>query len=164
MFKKILLFLFVSFVIIQFFRIDMNNPKVDEKNDFIAITSPNHEVESLLRRACYDCHSNETVYPWYAQIAPISWWLKNHIDEGREHLNFSEWGTYKQKRADHKLEECAEEVAEGEMPLDSYTWTHSDADLNADQKKMLKDFFNGLRTSGEGENEQEHEDDDHDDD
>ena len=145
--KKLLFVLLAIIVIMQFFRIDMENPSVNAEDDFIAITSPNDEVKSILRNACYDCHSNETVYPWYAQIAPVSWWLKNHIDEGRGELNFSEWGTYKDRRAKHKLKESIELVEEGEMPLSSYTWTHGDAVLSNDQKELLIDFFNELRDS-----------------
>lgn len=99
----------------------------------------------MLNNACYDCHSNTTVYPWYSQIAPVSWWLKRHIDEVRAELNFSEWGDYSAKKADHKLEECGEKVEKGAMPLNSYTWTHRDAKLSADQRKVLTEFFEKLR-------------------
>lgn len=129
----------------QFFRITKTNAPIVVSNDFITINNPTSEVTSLLKSACYDCHSNESRYPWYSEVAPISWWLQDHIDEGKEHLNFSIWGTYSDKRADHKLEECAEEVEEGEMPLDSYTWTHNDANLSAEQRELLEDFFNSLR-------------------
>lgn len=149
--KKILLGLFVIFLILQFFRIDKTAPQIDLKKDFIEITNPSDEVKTLLKSTCYDCHSNETSYPWYSQIAPVSWWLKHHVDEGREELNFSEWGTYKTKKADHKLEECAEEVEEGKMPLDSYTWTHGDAVLSEKQKELLEDFFNSKRDGSSDE-------------
>lgn len=151
--KKILLVLLAAFIVMQFFRIDTTNPTFEAKNDFIAMTNPPEEVTQILRAACYDCHSHETKYPWYSQVAPISWWVKHHIDEGKEHLNFSEWGTYSEKKADHKLEECAEEVEEGEMPLDSYTWVHGEAKLSIDQKETLEDFFNGLRTHESEEHE-----------
>lgn len=143
--KKILLILLGVFVVMQFFRITKTNATVVASNDFISITQPNAEVKALLESACYDCHSNQTRYPWYSEVAPVSWWLQHHVDEGKEHLNFSEWGTYSEKRSDHKLEECAEEVEHGEMPLDSYTWTHSDAKLTAEQRELLEDFFTSLR-------------------
>ena len=143
--KKSLLGLLIFLILIQFIRIDTDNPKVDLGKDFIALTSPTEEVKTVLNNACYDCHSNTTTYPWYSQIAPVSWWLKHHVDEGRSELNFSEWGDYSAKKADHKLEECAEEVEEGKMPLNPYTWTHGDAKLSAEQRKALAEFFENLR-------------------
>ena len=123
----------------------MDNPAVIDKNDFISLTEPTMEVEGILRNACYDCHSNETKFPWYAHVAPVSWWLSDHIQEGREELNFSDWGTYSEKRSDHKLEECIELVEEGEMPLNSYTWTHGNAVLSDTDKSTLIEFFKDLR-------------------
>ncbi|OFZ52417.1 MAG: cytochrome C [Bacteroidetes bacterium RIFCSPHIGHO2_02_FULL_44_7] len=140
-FKRILLVLLLVFIVMQFFRADRDNPKFEVSNDFIAITDPPKEIESLLRNACYDCHSNETRYPWYSNVAPISWWLQDHVEEGREHLNFSNWGSFVLKKQNHKLHECAEEVEEGEMPLSSYTLTHGDANLSAKQKKDLAEWF-----------------------
>ena len=144
--KKFLYLLLIAVIAIQFFRIDTSVPEVSPASDFISITNPSNEVESILKTSCYDCHSYETKYPWYSNIAPVSWWLKYHINDGRKHLNFSIWGEYSSKKADHKLEECVEEVEEGEMPLGSYTITHSEAKLNSSQKKLLEDFFQSLRT------------------
>lgn len=146
--KKIFIGILAVILIMQFFRIDTSNPKVDPAKDFIALMQPSEEVKGILQNACYDCHSHTTVYPWYSQIAPVSWWLKDHVDEGKEHLNFSVWGDYSAKKADHKLEECAEEVEEGEMPLSSYTWIHGEAKLSDKQRKTLAEFFKGLRTLG----------------
>ena len=154
--KKILIGVLAVFIIMQFFRIDTSNPKVEPGKDFIAIVQPSAEVKVLLKSACYDCHSHTTVYPWYSQIAPVSWWLKDHVDEGKEHLNFSIWGDYSAKKADHKLEECGEEVEEGEMPLSSYTWAHSEAKLTDQQRKTLAQFFNGLRIPAAFDEEDEH--------
>ena len=146
MIKKILLVLLALFVIIQFFRIDRDTPERQAKNDFLVLTNAPSEVSVIMKNACYDCHSYETDYPWYSQIAPISWLLNDHVVEGREHLNFSEWGTYSAKKADHKLEECFEEVDEGEMPLKGYTLMHGDAKLSTEEKNVLTDFFKSLRT------------------
>lgn len=157
--RRILLVFLFAFVVLQFFRIDKTNPEVVAENDFIALTSPSEDVENLLRSACYDCHSNETKYPWYSNVAPVSWWLKHHVDEGREHLNFSEWGTYPEKKQNHKLDECAEEVEEGEMPLSSYTWTHSKAKLTAEQIELLENWFEDQMTESGEHNE--HEEDNH---
>ena len=134
----------VLFIVLQFFRIDTSVPKYDADKDFIVMTAPSVEVESLLKNACYDCHSFATEYPWYAEVAPVSWWLQHHVEEGREHLNFSVWGTYSPEKAAHKLEECIEEIEEGEMPLKSYTLTHGGAKLSAKEKATLIAFFERL--------------------
>ncbi|MCO6499955.1 MAG: heme-binding domain-containing protein [Vicingus serpentipes] len=145
--KKILYALVGIAIIIQFFRIDQTNPEFTIKNDFIEINQPPKEVTAILKSACYDCHSNESKYPWYANVSPISWWLKHHIDEGREELNFSEWGTFKAKRKDHKLEEIIELVEEGEMPLKEYTWTHAEAKLTEEQKSLLINWVKEIRAA-----------------
>jgi hypothetical protein len=139
--KKILIGVVIVLVGIQFIRIDKTNPPVDASKDFMTITDPPEEVEKLIRTSCYDCHSNESTYPWYSNIAPVSWWVKDHINEAREELNFSEWGTYEWKRTDHKLEECAEEVDEVEMPLKSYLIAHSEARLSDEDRAKLVDWF-----------------------
>ena len=139
--KKILIGVVIVLVGIQFIRIDKTNPPVDASKDFMTITDPPEEVEKLIRTSCYDCHSNESTYPWYSNVAPVSWWVKDHINEAREELNFSEWGTYEWKRTDHKLEECAEEVDEGEMPLKSYLIAHSEARLSDEDRAKLVDWF-----------------------
>lgn len=133
-------------VAIQFVRINKENPTFDSANDLLVMSNPSAEIKELMKSACYDCHSNETTYPWYSNVAPVSWWLEHHVEEGREHLNFSEWGTYSVKKANHKLDECAEEVEEGEMPLDSYTWTHADAELSQEQRHNLEVWFKSLMT------------------
>lgn len=93
------------------------------------------DVAAILKTSCYDCHSNHTEYPWYANIQPVSKWLGNHIEEGKGELNFSEFGNYSLRRQYHKLEEISEQVNENEMPLSSYTLIHGDASLNETQKK-----------------------------
>ncbi|MES2628704.1 MAG: heme-binding domain-containing protein [Bacteroidota bacterium] len=143
--KRILIAVVALVLMMQFFRIDKRNPIAEPSEDFINRVKPDAEITALLKSACYDCHSYTTEYPWYSDIAPVSWWLKHHINEGREELNFSAWGSYTERKAEHKLEECAELVEEGEMPLSSYTWTHKDAKLTAIQKEKLAGFFNSLR-------------------
>ena len=141
MIKKIVIGIIVLLVIIQFFRIDKTNPTIIQENDFISITNPPENIKNLLKTSCYDCHSNESTYPWYTNVAPISWWVKQHINEAREELNFSEWGTFTEKRKKHKLEEVYEEVEEGEMPLKSYLIAHSEAKLTTEQKNELVAWF-----------------------
>ncbi|MCK6691356.1 MAG: heme-binding domain-containing protein [Thermoanaerobaculia bacterium] len=95
------------------------------------------EVESVLKVACYDCHSNYTIYPWYAWVQPVAAWLANHVNEGKRELNFSELATRRIAVQNKKMEEVIELVREGEMPLASYTWVHRDAMLSQEQKDLL---------------------------
>lgn len=143
--KTILLGFIGLLLVIQLFQIDKTNPPVRLEEDFIQIKQPPANVEKTLRTACYDCHSHETKYPWYTSVAPISWWIRHHIDEGREHLNFSTWVQYDTDRQDHKLEECEEETREGKMPQDSYTWVHREAKLSDQQRQELADWFASIR-------------------
>lgn len=144
--KNIAIFLVFLLLAIQFIRIDKTTEPVNPATDFIALTSANAEVANTLKIACYDCHSNQPTYPWYTNIAPVSWWIKHHIDEGSHHLNFSIWGTYKEKRKNHKLDECVEMIEEGEMPMTSYTIMHGDAKLTDAQKLQLVEFFKAQKT------------------
>jgi Haem-binding domain len=144
--KKISLTLLLILLICQFFRIDKTTQPFDATKDFLTLTGTNEELGSIIKNSCYDCHSNQPNYPWYTNIAPVSWWIKHHINEGSHHLNFSEWGNYTSKRQDHKLEECVEMIEEDEMPMTSYTVMHGNAKLNERQKKLLMDWFNSLRT------------------
>lgn len=139
--KRVGIAFIVLFIVIQVFRINKTITPVNEQTDFIAVTQTNPEVATILKNACYDCHSNQPTYPWYTSVAPVSWWIKNHINEGSKHLNFSIWQTYTVKRKDHKLEECVEMIEEGEMPMNSYTWMHQEAKLTDAQKQLLIDWF-----------------------
>lgn len=144
--KNIAIFLVFLLLAIQSIRIDKTTSPVNPETDFIALTSANTEVSGMLKTACYDCHSNQPTYPWYTNIAPVSWWIKHHIDEGSHHLNFSIWGTYKEKRKNHKLDECIEMIEEGEMPMSSYTILHGEAKLTDAQKMQLVEFFKAQKT------------------
>lgn len=134
---RILVGTVVLLLILQIVPVDkpeiiMNNPNDIHKEMVIKV-----EVSHLLKSACYDCHSTEITYPWYSKIAPFSFWINHHIEDGSRHLNFSEWATYSAERKRHKLEEIYEEVEEGEMPLASYTWMHDEARLSQDQVEEL---------------------------
>jgi hypothetical protein len=158
--KNALIGLVLILAVLQFFQISKVNPPVVAEKDFINIHQPDEKIRTLLKDACYDCHSHETKYPWYTNIVPLSYWIKNHIVKGREELNFSNWADYSDKKADHKLEESSEKVSEKKMPLKSYTFTHSNAKLNQEQIKLLSEYFNGLRknnTSDQEESEDDHE-------
>lgn len=144
--KNITVGLLSLLLIFQFFRIDKSTKELEPEKDFTTLTKMPTELASVLKNSCYDCHSNQPRYPWYTNVAPLSWWIKQHINEGSEHLNFSEWGNYTSKKADHKLDECAEMLEENEMPLSSYLIIHGDAKLSASQKTELVNWFNSLRT------------------
>ena len=144
--KCIFQIVFGVLIIIQFFRIDKTIKPINTKTDYISVAQTNPEISTLLKNACYDCHSNQPTYPWYTNIAPVSWWIKNHINEGSRHLNFSDWETYTSKRKDHKLEECIEMIEEGEMPMNSYTWMHGETKLTNAQRTLLIDWFKAERT------------------
>lgn len=147
--RNVLLGILVLLVLIQVFRIDKSTKPVNPETDFIAITGPNDsEVASLLKMSCYDCHSSQPAFPWYTHIAPVSWWIKHHIDEGQHELNFSDWGTYSNKKKNHKLEECIEMLEEDEMPLASYTWMHKEAKLTDAQRLQLVEFFKAVKNRG----------------
>ncbi|MEP2937309.1 MAG: heme-binding domain-containing protein [Gilvibacter sp.] len=135
--KRFLIFALISFVVMQFFRVDKNTAEGEYMKAFVTETNPPDEVIAILKVACYDCHSNNTRYPWYAEIAPVSYWLDDHIRHGKGDLNFSEWESYSVKKKDHKMEEVQEMLEKGEMPLDSYTWTHGDARLTDEQKEAI---------------------------
>lgn len=132
----------VAFLVIaQFFRIDKTNSPVDQSKDYLQIAQPSAEVATLIKVACYDCHSDETNYRWYTNIAPVSWWVKGHIDNGRKKLNYSIWADYDQRKKDHKLEESVEVLEEKRMPMLSYMIAHGDAWISDEERAMLAEWF-----------------------
>ncbi|MGK0411927.1 MAG: hypothetical protein ACJA1B_000115 [Polaribacter sp.] len=131
--KKVGIVIIVALVIAQFFGPEKNDGEFDTVNAFIAETNPPKEVLKILKTTCFDCHSSKTNYPWYNEITPVNFWLDEHVQDGKKHLNFSEWSSYSLKKKEHKMDELHEEVEEKEMPLDSYTWTHEDANLTPEQ-------------------------------
>ncbi|GAB3906449.1 hypothetical protein GCM10028803_38800 [Larkinella knui] len=135
--KKVLIGILVILVGIQFIRPDKNDGPADTPQDITHFVQVPDSVTTTLKLACYNCHSNHTDYPWYANISPVSLWLAHHIDEGKDELNFSNFAQYDKKRMDHKLEEVAEEVEESHMPLPAYTLVHQDAKLSEAQKQQL---------------------------
>tara|TARA_B110000046_G_scaffold48154_1_gene53306 strand:+ start:2631 stop:3125 length:495 start_codon:yes stop_codon:yes gene_type:complete len=135
--KKILVALILLFIIAQFFSPKKNQSGLYAINKFLVETKAPMEVQKILTQACFDCHSDQTTYPWYNSITPVNYWLNSHVNGGKSHLDVSKWSTYSVKRKAHKLEELIEEVGEGEMPLASYKWTHASADLTNDQIEAL---------------------------
>lgn len=138
MLKKILYVLLAAFIIIQFIRPKQNISAGPFPNDVATKFATSDDVALILKTSCYDCHSNHTKYPWYYHVQPVAWWLQDHVNEGKKELNFSEFVTYTPKRQRKKFQEIDELVAEGEMPLESYTLLHKYAKLSAEQKAAIK--------------------------
>lgn len=144
MIKKIAIGLLVALVIIQFFKPARNISSEKSANDITNKYAVPASVQEILKTSCYDCHSNNTEYPWYANIQPVAWWLADHVNEGKKELDFSAFVTYSPKKAHHKLEEVIEMVKEGEMPLQSYTIIHQNAKLSEPQKLEIATWADGL--------------------
>ena len=142
--KKILLGVILAFAILQILPRDKNANQEPTKEDLFEVEEASMELTTLIKEACYDCHSNQTSYPWYSEIAPLSWWIDDHIAHGRKHLNFSEWASYKAEKKSHKAEEAVEEINEGEMPLESYQLAHSSGRLSDEEKTMIVRWFKDL--------------------
>ena len=143
--KKALLFLLIVFVIAQFFRPEKNQGDITTIEPFLVETNPPEDVKLILKEAFFDCHSDVTRYPCYNNITPLNFWLKWHIDHGKKHFNVSKWEGNSIKRKDHKLEELIEMVEDKSMPLNSYTWTHSDAKLTDSQIVSVIAWANKVR-------------------
>jgi len=143
--KKILIVLGVALVAIQFFPSAKNvSTAAPGPNDITVMHPTSPEVKAILKESCYDCHSNNTRYPWYTHIQPVGWWMQHHVDEGNRELNFSEFGTYTAKRARKKLDEIVKETKDGEMPLTSFLITHREAKLTALQIQQVVDWADGI--------------------
>lgn len=152
MFRKILLVLLVALLLIQFIRPEKNKSEGKSANHISNKYSVPAEVSGILEKSCNDCHSNNTVYPWYANIQPVAWWLQDHVNEGKKELNFSEFLSYSPKKARHKMDEVIEMVKEEEMPLPSYTWIHRNAKLTEAEKTSLTSWASALMKQIEKDN------------
>lgn len=139
--NKIVTGIIIFIILIQLIPIDHENPQTKQNEEIVIPDDVRHIVE----KSCYDCHSNKTVWPWYSEIAPVSWIVANHVKEGREELNFSEWKTYSEKRKNYKLKEILEKIEEDEMPLPSYLWLHKEANLTNSQKELLIKWAESLK-------------------
>jgi Haem-binding domain len=151
--KRIAIAVAVAFVLIQFHRPPRVNPPVDPNRTIQAVMPVPPQVDAILKRSCNDCHSHATHWPWYSNVAPVSWLVADDVEEGREHLNFSEWASYPPRDAGHLLEEMCEETGEGEMPLKAYVLTHPRARLSDADKRALCEWagqFDGRGGRGRG--------------
>ena len=147
-FSKILYWFLIVIAVIQFIPVDRVNKPVDKKVDFVHVFQTPKNVTEILQKACYDCHSNETVYPKYAYVAPISWSIQHHINEGREHLNFSEWGKFNSDLKKNMLENSANAVKDYSMPFPGYVAQHPEANLTKSERVLLVNYFEEILKSG----------------
>jgi len=138
--KKILLGVLILLIVIQFIRPARNINGQVLPTDISKLYSIPQNVQTSLKTACYDCHSNNTRYPWYVNIQPVGWYLAWHVSEGKEELNFSDFGSYSQRKQKGKFKSIAKTVQEDEMPLSSYTLIHKDAKLTNEEKAQLIDW------------------------
>lgn len=125
--KKVLFFLLIL-IVIQFFSPQKNNEKLTLQS-FLRETNPPENIKNTLKNSCFDCHSNYTYYPWYNKITPINFWLASHVNNGKKHLNFSEWKKYNTNQKTYILNGIIKEVEHRKMPLKTYVLTHEDARL-----------------------------------
>jgi hypothetical protein len=139
--KKILLASLLIFIVIQFFPTVRNQSSEMLATDFTKTYDVPNNIQKMLKTSCYDCHSNNTKYPWYNKIQPVAWFLEHHINEAKEELNFSEFGSYSAKKQNHKLDEIIDEIKEGEMPLKTYKIMHSEAKFSKEEKDTLVSWF-----------------------
>ncbi len=135
--KKILIVIVIALIAIQFFRPDRNIDSQASSSDISGVFSTPDPVKVILQNACYDCHSNNTRYPWYINIQPAGWWMTGHIEEAKDNLNFSEFGGYTPRKQISKLEGVAGVIEKDIMPLKSYKMMHKSARLSADEKNLV---------------------------
>ena len=142
--KRILILLLIILVVIQFVRPARNTQEGLLATDITHVKPVPDTVLHLLQRSCYDCHSNNTVYPWYMNIQPSAWFLANHINEGKHELNFSDFGSYTPAKQLKKLQKIGREVKEGGMPISSYTLIHRYASLNEGERQLIINWTDSL--------------------
>jgi cytochrome c551/c552 len=138
--KWTVIVLVVLFLGIQLMRPARSNPAVDESQTIEGRTQMAPQIKAIFERSCNDCHSNKTVWPWYTNVAPISWWIAGHINDARQNMNLSEWGKLDRDHQDRKLRQICDEVTDGGMPLPSYLPMHPKAKLSDQDKKTLCDW------------------------
>lgn len=146
-FKRIVILLIVVFVGIQFIPRTRNESSEILSSDFIKIYKPSEKISDLLKTSCYDCHSNNTIYPWYSKIQPVSWFLEGHINEAKKELNFSKFGDYSNRKKKSKLKSIISQIKDDEMPLPSYILMHRDAIISEKDKELLEEWLSNLRDS-----------------
>jgi len=144
MFRKIMLFLLLAFLVIQFIHPKKNKAEGAQPNYIGNVFAIPGDVRSIMAKACNDCHSNNTRYPWYSKIQPVHWWLDKHIRGAKKEINFDEYTNKSLRYQYHKMEEVVDMVKDGKMPLNSYTWAHKDARLSSDEKNKIIGWANSV--------------------
>lgn len=145
--KKVLLAVGILVIIIQFIRPDQNKNGQVLKSDITKMLIVRDSVKNILKNACYDCHSNNTNYPWYSNIQPMGWLMAKHIKNGKDELNFSEFGSYSSRRQLSKLTGIANSIKDDIMPLSSYRLMHKEAQLSTMEKTILIEWAQQAKDS-----------------
>lgn len=143
MLKKLLIGLLVVLVLIQFIH-PAKNLSGDVKNDITTKYPMSDSVKLVFDKACADCHSNKTNYPWYASVQPFAFWISDHVNDGKRHFNLNEFASYRIGKQNKKLEECIDEIKEGEMPISSYTIIHKEAKLTEAEKTLIMNWCQNI--------------------
>ena len=146
-YRKIGLLIIIIIVVMQFIQPNKNLADGLGDSDISKVYALPEGLHKTLMNKCYDCHSNNTRYPWYTHIQPVGWWMQDHVNEGKRHLNFDIFSSYNARRQYRKFEEINEMVTEGEMPLPSYTVLHRDAILTVKQSEALLNWCEQMRAS-----------------
>jgi hypothetical protein len=141
--KTVLIVALVALIGIQFISAEKNSGGYESIEAFESETKPSTQVAALLKENCYDCHSNQTQYPWYSNIAPFSYWQEEHIEHGKHHFNASEWSGLPLKKKEHKLEEVGEMLEKEEMPLKSYTFLHGN--ISQEERALIMQWASMAR-------------------
>lgn len=145
--KIIGLVLLIVLVGIQFVPTTRNQSDMVPKTDFMVVNDVPENIQNIIKTSCYDCHSNNTDYPWYNKVQPVAWYLEYHVEHGKEELNFNEWDTYSSRRKNSKLKSIIGQIEDDEMPLTSYTLVHREAKLSETEKKTVLDWVSKLKDS-----------------
>ena len=143
--KIILVIALIIFAGLQFIPTERNIVNEVPETDFIKMYDPPENVASILQNACYDCHSNNTAYPWYNKVQPVSWFLEGHINEAKEHLNFSEFGQLSDRKKRSRIKSIAGQIKDGEMPLFSYKILHQEARLDSEEQALVIEYMRNLK-------------------
>ena len=137
----------IAFVVIQFFPVDYNQSETVPDTDFMLVNDVPSDIQNKLQVSCYDCHSNNTQYPWYSKVQPIAWFLEGHIKEGKAELNFNEWDSLSSRRKASKLRSIVKQIENGEMPLASYTLIHKEATFSEEETQKVVKYMENLKDS-----------------
>ena len=149
---KVLLILLAVFALMQFFQPNRNSGETALASDITKVYTVPDNVQAILKKACYDCHSNSTRYPWYTYVQPFGWMMNSHINEGKAELNFNEFASYSARRKRSKIKAIAGSIKDGSMPLASYTLIHRNAKLNNTEKDLILNWLRRI----EEESSQKH--------